>query len=144
VAAYDGDSLIQLTNINDPSASAIDTTAGESAAQQVIDLWPLYAQDDYDASDSSNVAVAMRGTIAVLWERGGTAATVAEIKWDDVFGTTPMLDKLASTGSRARQTPSSNSNVTQASGLTSSGRKKRGWADVESLPTNTMPRDTPA
>ena len=56
VASYDSATLISLTNINAPEATAIVTATGESAAQEVIDLWPLYAQESYDASDASHVA----------------------------------------------------------------------------------------
>ena len=85
VVSYDADGLITLSNIRDRSATTIDTTAGEDAAQGVIDLWPVYAQETYDASDSTHVEVAKQAVIALLWRRGGSSTTIAEVKWDEIF-----------------------------------------------------------
>lgn len=142
VANYEQEGLINLSNPRNPAATTINTTYGESAAQEVIDLFPIYGQIDYDASDSQHVAVARRAVIAVLFERGGVSSTIAEVEWKEVFGDDGMLSKLKRTSARARQGPASNSGVTQRSELTSDGQRVRGWADADSLPggRSYMPR----
>lgn len=133
-AAYDADGLITLTNIRDRAQTAVDDTVGQSAAQEVIDLWPLYAQEDYDPTDGQHVRVAEHGVIAVLWRRGGSSTSIEQVKWDEVFSPEGMVAKVRRTGPRGRQGPSTNSEVQQRSGLTSSGQKVRGWSDPDSLP----------
>jgi hypothetical protein len=142
VANHEAEGLVNLTNPRDNTAVSADTTFGQSAAQEVIDLFPLYGQVAYDASNSQHVAVARYGVIAVLYQRGGTSSAIAEVEWKEIFGDDGMLSKLKRTGARARQGPSSNSGVTQKSELTSNGRRRRGWSDVESLPggRSWMPR----
>lgn len=133
VVSYDADGLISLTNINDNAATAIDTTIGEDAAQDVIDYWPIYAQEEYDSTDSTHVAVGKMAVIAVLWRRGGTSTTIEQVKWDEIFSSDGMIAKVRRTGPRARQKPKSNSGVSQRSEL-SNGRRVRDWADPDALP----------
>lgn len=137
-ASYEINGLITLTNIRDPNASAVDDTIGEDAAQAVIDLWPAYAQEAYDASDATHVEVAKHGVIAVLWRRGGAATTIAEVKWDEVFSPDGMVARVRRTGARARQGPSSNSGTSQRA-ENADGRNYRGWSDRETLPTGFLP-----
>lgn len=146
VTSYDSDGLIALTNINDRSASSVNTSVGENAAQGVIDLWPIYAQEDYDAADAIHVEVGKRATIAMLWERGGSSTNIAKVEWDEVFSPEGLISKVKRTGPRGRQGPSSNSGVRQKSELTSDGQRVRGWSDPESMPTgrNFLPRRTVA
>lgn len=139
VAAYDDAGLISLTNIRDGAQGAVNTTVGQTAAQSVIDLWPAYAQVAYDATDALHVEVGIRGVIATLWERGGSATTIAEVKWDEVFGDDGLLAKVRRTGPRGRQGPRSNSGVTQRA-ENIGGRKVRGWSEPASLPRRFLPR----
>ena len=139
VAAYDGAGLVTLTNIRDRSASAVDTTVGQTAAQSVLDLWPSYAQIAYDSTDSRHVEIAIRGVIATLWERGGTSSAIAREKWAEVFGPEGLLVRLRRTEARGRQGPSSNSGVTQKAEA-AGGRNVRGWSEEASLPRRYMPR----
>lgn len=138
VVSYDVQTLTELTNINGRDPTAINTTFGEDAAQQVIDLWPAYVQNTYDPADALHVAVGKRATIAVLWERGGTAANIAKLKWEDVFNDS-MLDKIKRTGPRGRRGPSSNSGVDQSSELLADGTKPRPWSDTRSIPRGILP-----
>ena len=144
VASYDNAGLVTLTNIRDRAATVIDTAVGEAAAQSVIDLWPAYVQEAYDAADALHVEAGIRAVIATLFERGGTSANIVEVKWEEAFGDDGILSKVRRTGARARQGPVSNSNVTQATGLTAGGARFRGWADRESLPVNFLPAQTSA
>jgi len=139
VADYDTDGLISLTNIRDRSATTIDTAVGEAAAQGVINLWPIYAQTDYDPDNPVHVEVAELGVIAMLWRRGGSASAIEQVKWDEVFGDEGLITRLRRTGPRGRQRPSSNSGVQQAPERDASGRAVRGWSDLQSLPANYMP-----
>ncbi|MCP4794032.1 MAG: hypothetical protein GY882_11995 [Actinomycetia bacterium] len=144
VANYESEGLINLTNPRDNGATAVVTAYGESAAQEVIDLFPIYGQVDYDATNSQHVTVGRRGVIAVLYERGGTSSTIAEVEWNQVFGDDGLITKLKRTSARARQGPNTNSGVRQKSELTSTGRRVRGWSDVDSLPLGRrwLPRRT--
>lgn len=145
VANSESEGLVNLTNPRDPAATSVDTTYGESAAQEAIDLFPLYAQVAYDSADSQHIAIGRRACIAVLYERGGTSSTISEVEWSEVFGDDGLLSKLKRTSARGRRGPSSNSGVQQKSELNSNGRPVRGWSDVESLPRGRgwMPRRTP-
>ena len=136
---YDADGLIALTNLHDRDQDAIDDTAGTEAANGVINLWPMYAEETFDVSDNLHLEVAVRGVIAMLWERGGSSAEIAKVEWDEVFSDEGLMGRLRGTGARGRQTPSSNSGVTQKAEGTSTGARYRGWADRESLPTGYMP-----
>ena len=105
---YDADGLITLTNTRDRTATTIDDTAGTEAANGVINIWPAYAQVTFDVSDNLHVEVAVRGTIANLWERGGSAASIAKVEWDEVFSADGLISKVRETGPRGRQGPTSN------------------------------------
>jgi len=143
-ASYDSDGLITLTNIRDRSATAIDTTAGDNAAQGVIDLWPAFCQEDYDGTNATHLEVAKEGVIAILWRRGGSSTSIEQVKFDSVFSADGLISKIRRTGPRGRQGPNSNSGVSQAPEATSGGGRYRGWSDRESLPVNYMPRRTSA
>ena len=144
VTNNDLEGLVTLTNPSDNNATAVDATYGASAAQEVIDLFPLYGQVTYDASDSQHVAVGRRALIAILYERGGTSSSIAKVEWDEVFGDDGMIIKLKRTSARSRQGPSTNSGVQQKSELTSNGRPVRSWSEPASLPGGEryMPRRT--
>ncbi len=144
VNSYDNKGLRTLTNIRDRSAPSIDTTMGESAAQEVIDLWAIYAQADFDATVDLHLAIGRQATIAVLWNRGGSATNIERIKWDTVFGDDGLLEKLRETNARSHPAPTSNSNVRQPSGLMSDGTRKLPWSHPDSFPINTMPSDRSA
>jgi hypothetical protein len=139
-ARYDSQTLLALTNIHDRSATTADATVGTQAAQDFIDLWDIYAQEDYDASDSTHVAVGVRGVLAILAERGGHAPESATVKWESVFGADGMIAHVRRTGPRSRQGPSTNSGVKQSSEL-SSGRQIRGWSDKAAFPDGILPTD---
>lgn len=132
--SYEEQGLITLTNIRDRSATAIDTTSGEDAAQGVIDLWPIYAQADYDAANAAHVEVGKRAVIAMLWQRGGVANTVAKVEWDEVFGDSGLIGRLRKTTSRAHASPITNSGTTTSSELLPNGQPILGWSDRRNLP----------
>jgi len=139
VVSYDSDGLITLSNIRDRSATSIDTTAGEDAAQGVINLWDMYAQEAYDASDATHVEVAKEGVIALLWRRGGSSSSIEQIKYDTVFSDTGLISKVKRTGPRGRAGPSTNSGVSQRAETTTDGQRVRGWSDRESIPEGILP-----
>lgn len=137
-AAYDNNGLVTLTNIRDRSKNTINDTAGTEAAQSVIDLWPAYAQADYDAASALHVEAAMQGVIAVLWRRGGSAAQIARVRWDEVFGADGVISKITATGPRARPAPVTSSGVSE-SAETIQGQTVRGWSDRDALPPGFLP-----
>lgn len=140
VANYDAAGLLSLTNTRDRAAVAIDSTAGTAAAQSVINLWPMFAQVEYDGTDAAHVEVATFGVIAMLWRRGGTAVEIEKIRWDEVFGDGGLIEKVRRTSARGHEGPTSNSGVSQAAERDASGGPVRGWADRESLPPGYLPQ----
>ena len=137
-ARYDANGLLTLTNIRDRSATSVDDTVGETAAQNVIDLWPAYAQAAYDSSDNAHVEAACQGVIAMLWRRGGSATQIANVKWDTVFSSDGVIARITRTGARGRQAPVTNSGVSQ-NAETRQGRTVRGWSDRDALPQGLLP-----
>lgn len=139
VARYDSGGLISLTNIrSDGEASEINTTVGTEAANGVLNLWPAYAQVAFDITDGLHIETAVLGVIAMLWQRGGSSFTIAEVKWDKVFANEGIIAQIKKTGPRGHRGPSSNSGVTQRV-ETVDGRRFVPWADRDALPTNWMP-----
>lgn len=140
-ATYAPQDLLNLTNIHDTAAIVVDDTVGESAAQSVIDLWPAYAQVDYDTDNALHKEVASMAVIAKLFERGGVASDIARLKWDEVF-TDGVIKKLKMTGPRAHGGPSSsNVYVKQSSEALSNTSSVLPWSDREAYPGNDlMPR----
>lgn len=138
VESYDEDGLITLTNIRDRSATTVNTTVGENAAQGVIDLWPAYAQVAFDSNNTLHVEAGKRACIAMLWSRGGTAASIAKIEWDEVWGDEGLIGRVRRTGARGLTGPMTNSGVSMAA-EESNGRAVAGWSDRESIPSGLLP-----
>lgn len=143
-ADYDEAGLVQLTNPNDRAATTVDDTSGEAAAQGVINLWPAWAQAEYDQQNALHVEVAEMGVIAILWRRGGTATTIEQVKWDEVFSDEGMIARVRNTGPRGHGEAKSNSGTATSSELTSSGRRALGWSDRKAMPSQFLiPRRVP-
>lgn len=140
---YDANGLIALTNIRDRSQTTINDVVGQAASQAVIDLWPIYAQVDYDETSTAHIAVAEMGVIAMLWRRGGSADEIQRVKWEEVFGSDGLISKVRMTGPRSHSVPVSSSGVQQASEL-SNGRYVRSWSEPDSLPPGFLPARKPA
>lgn len=137
---YDNGGLVTLTNINVRSATTINDTVGTAAAQSTINLFPAYAQIGYDGTNVLHVEAGMLGVIAVLWRRGGSAATIEQVRWDEVFGNDGVIAKLKMTGARGHGSPTTNSGVVQSSELNSDGQRSRPWSDRRALPIEWMPK----
>lgn len=131
---YDLDGLVTLTNTRDRSATSIDHEAGRRAAQAVIDLFPIYAQAEFDNANPQHVEAAELGVIAMLWRRGGSASAIENVKWDTVFGDDGLIAKIRKTQPRGRIRPASNSGTQQSSELNSDGSKIYGWSDPAGMP----------
>lgn len=139
-ADYDAAGLLTLTNIRSRGATTINDTVGTAAAQAVINLWPIYAQTAYDQTNVMHVEVAELGVIAMLWRRGGSASSIEQVKWDEVFGDNGAVSKLKRTSSRGHASPGSNSGVQPSSELTQDGRPVLPWSDRRSLPLGILPQ----
>jgi hypothetical protein len=137
--AYDSAGLISLTNIRDRTATTVNTSVGQQAAQDVIYLWPQYAQEEYDSTDNAQVLLAAMAVIALLWRRGGSSTSIAKVEWEEVFGPDGLIANFKQTNARARSSPSTNSGVTQKAETDGRGGNVRGWADRESLPQGILP-----
>lgn len=135
-SVYSAEGLLTLTNIQDRSATAVNDTVGVAAAGSVINIWPTYAQVEFDETNALHLEVASEGVIAMLWRRGGASTSIEQVKWDTVFGADGTIEKLRRTSPRARSGPSSNSST-----LTSTPPPRRyGWSDTASLPPGFLPR----
>jgi hypothetical protein len=140
VAAYPSQVLLSLSNPEDPAAVSINTAWGTAAALATIELWPVYAQAAYDSTDTANVQVGIRGTIAMLFERGGSSTEIAKIKWDDVFSDEGLIARLRKTNARSHPAPRSNSGTAAPSSeLLSDGTSPLGWSDSGNLPNGILP-----
>jgi hypothetical protein len=133
-AAYDEPGLKTLTNINVTDQNTVNDTVGTAAADHAIKMWPLYAEAVFDAVDGLHLAIGVRAVIAVLWERGGTAATIARLKSDDVFADDGLLGRLRKVGARARIAPDTN-----APDVDSVGGEVRPWSHRKSMPVGFLP-----
>jgi hypothetical protein len=133
-AAYDEPGLKSLTNINVSDQTVVNDVAGTSAAEHVLALWPSHVEAAFDVTLAAHMAVALRATIAVLWERGGSATTIAKVKWDDVFDDEGLMGRLRRTGARGRVGPETN-----APDTSSSGGEIRPWSHRSSMPVGYLP-----
>lgn len=140
---YSAAGLISLTNIYVRDQDDIDDDVGVSAAQHVLDLWPIHAQNDFDVTSATHVAVGVQAVIAVLWRRGGSATQIEQVKWETVFGDDGLLGKVRKTGPRAHGVPAISGNTKSKSEGTLSGRPIQPWADTGSLPVNFPPMAVP-
>ncbi len=138
VASYPAHILVELTNLGAPEATSVSTAVGEDAAQAVIDLWPIYAQEDYDASNATHVQVGKIATLSMLAKRTGKTQSAATVEWDQVFGDDGMIAKLKKTSARSWPAPQTNSGVS-SSRDTIDGVATRGWADHAALPMGILP-----
>jgi hypothetical protein len=138
-ADYDSDGLVTLTNIRNRAALTINDSVGVAASLAVINLWPMHAQAAYDSTNAAHVEVAEMGVIAMLWRRGGSASSIEQVKWDEVFGDNGLISKIRQTGARSHRVGVSNSGVSQSSELDSSGSRVLGWSDRNALPVNYLP-----
>lgn len=125
---------VSLTNIDNRTATTVDDTAGAQAAQSVINLWPAYAEVEYDSTDTLHVEVGTFGVAALLWRRGGTATNIEEVKFEQVFGPGGMIEKVRRTGPRGRVSPSSTSRIRTSRDNDGAVVEPYGWSDVRSLP----------
>lgn len=143
VASYPANIVLQLSNLGSPEATTVNTTAGEAAAQEVIDLWPVYAQVAYSASNATHVAVGKIATLTMLARKSGHAATSATVEWDQVFGGDGMIARIKETSARAWPSPASNSGVTTRR-ENADGVNIRGWGDRDAIPHGLLPSSMPA
>ena len=135
---YHTQGLIELTNVQNRSATATDDTVGQLAAQAVINLWPIYTQIAYDSSDALHVEIAMQGVISMLYRRGGASTQIEQVKWDSVWDDEGLMGQLRKVKARGRKKP-------QISGMTKATRATREtkpWSDAARLPVNYLPRSS--
>lgn len=103
---YDEQGLISLTNVRDRSKKVIDDDTGTQAAADVILSYYIDVQADYDETSAIHVMLATEGVIAMLWKRGGTAATIQRVKWEDWIARAQALKGVEPRGHAAPGTNS--------------------------------------
>jgi len=125
-ARYDEQGLISLTNVRKRNAGAINNDVGEQAADDVILAFYTDVQTDYDDTSDYHLTVAIEGVIAMLWKRGGTAATIAKVKWEDWVERAKILKGVEP---RGHAEPGTNSGLQPSrDGEVTFGRQ-RPWSD---------------
>lgn len=134
-AGYAIDQLIPLTNIMDRGVDAIDDAVGTSAAEQVLGLWPSYAEFDFDVLKPTHMSVGIRWVIVVLYERGGFSAEIAREEWKEIASDDDgLLSRLRRTESRSRTAP-----AISGPDLNSNGEEITPYSHRKSMPVNFMP-----
>tara|TARA_R100001510_G_C7605048_1_gene170497 strand:+ start:534 stop:998 length:465 start_codon:yes stop_codon:yes gene_type:complete len=133
---YDTQGLVELTNIRDRTATTIDDTVGEAAAQAVINLWPIYTQVDYDSTSALHVEIAMQGVISLLYRRGGASTQIEQVRWESVWDDEGLMGRLRKTNVRGRKPPKISGNIKASR----PSRQSKPWSDSQSLPVNYLPR----
>ena len=122
--------------MRDRSATAVDDTVGQLAAQAVINLWPIYTQVAYDSADVLHVEIAMQGVISMLYRRGGASTQIEQVRWESVWDEQGLMGQLRKTNVRGRKKP-------KTSGLLKATRdteERKPWSDAASLPVGYLPR----
>lgn len=122
---YDEPGLISLTNVRKRSTPAINDTVGTQAADDVILCYYTDIQTDYDPDSKVHVMVAVEGVVAMLWRRGGSAATIQRVKWEDWIERAKILKNVEPRGHAQPQTNSGLQPTTDCYGH----RPCRPWAD---------------
>lgn len=137
-AAYDADVLLPLTGIHDRASSSMGAAhdvVGTAAAQQAIDYFPLYVEAAFLVDDSQHLAVAIRGTYAVLLERGGVSSAIAAKEFQEVWGEEGLAQRLRRISARGRRGPS-----TSGPDVSSGIGEVKPWSRRGSMPTGFMPQ----
>ena len=80
---YDEPGLISLTNVRKRNEGTINDAVGTQASKDVILSYYIDVQTDYDPASEVHLMLACEGVIAMLWKRGGTAATISKVKFED-------------------------------------------------------------
>lgn len=122
---YDEPGLISLTNVRKRDVGAINDTVGTQAAKDVILSFYVDVQTDYNPTSEVHLMMATEGVIAMLWRRGGTAATIQRVKWEDWVERATALKMVEPRGHAA---PGTNSGL-QPTKDCYGHRPCRPWAD---------------
>lgn len=101
-ARYDEQALLELTNLRDTTAVAIDDAQGERAVLSVVAFFPVYVQEAFDETDDGHLAIACEGVVAQLFKWGGSTHRIAETTWD---AWKQLCAEWKSTHARARIVP---------------------------------------
>ena len=64
VANYESEGLINLTNPRDNNATSVTTAYGQTACQEVIDLFPIYGQVTYEVFGDGGIITKLKRTSA--------------------------------------------------------------------------------
>lgn len=109
--------LVQLTN-PDGTGNTVNTTALDNAITDVEAMWPVYAQEAFDETDATHLAIGVRAVEGWLQ----LLATGEDDKWR---AAEKAMQALAAVGPRARISPVSNAEATPTSERTSAGDTPR-------------------
>ena len=112
---YGAQFLVNLTNPADPSATSVNTTVLDAAADDTEADFVIYSGVTYDETPATNplaaqhVAVGVEGVVAKLALRTGTGGNYARTAHDDFIA---RLRDLALVAGRDRISPRTDSQLT--------------------------------
>lgn len=99
---YDTQTLKQLTNVNTPGASSVNTTVGIQVATDAAGWFRRKVQEDYDSTNSYHNAVAVRAVYVLLREYSGKFGETVRAEREAVEET---MDDLRNMSAGKRITP---------------------------------------
>lgn len=103
---YSAEHLVALTNPDNRTARTVDTSRADAAVADVEGDFEVFAQESYDGTVKAHVSVGVRGVVAYLQERGGSASGVAQ---ESLQAFRESLERMAKGRKRKRLLPKTDS-----------------------------------
>ena len=105
---YSAQSLKELTTVDLPGATTIDTTKGTQVATDVASWFKRVVQEDYDNTNADHKAVAVRAVWVLLREYSGRFSDVVQREIEEVE---KKMNQLRDMGAGKRITPATDSEL---------------------------------
>jgi hypothetical protein len=105
---YSAQSLKELTTVDQPGATNIDTTKGTQVATDVQSWFKRVVQEDYDNTNADHKAVAVRAVWVMLREYSGRFSDVVQRELEEVE---KKMNQLRDLGAGKRITPHTDSEL---------------------------------
>lgn len=106
---YNSDKLEQLTNVNNPGATAVDDTVGTQAATDARSWFKRVAQKTFDDTDADDLEIGVWATYVKLREWSGKYSQVIQ---DEKQAVEDAMTGRRSQGAGKRITPKTSAEIT--------------------------------